>query len=405
MKVFVSRFTFLLPLLGFYFVSYFVDLSIPSEIIIFARILALIFCLITIFSFKFQFSKFQLFFVSFLTLYFLKLLNDVMYTNLDFGKSHLETILFTLGITIIPAIAFLFSNVKRQFIFSGKYLYYGFNFLTIIALIANDNDQGRLSGNSILNPITVGHVAASALLINLLYLFQWKKVNKNSFLLIAMFSLTSLLGLIFAASRGPILAFVISILTYLVILKKISFRFLIIISTIFFLLGPIILHYSSKFGFAFSSRMHLDYKNTDSKSTEVRVFLWEKGINIFIENPILGKSTTTDQGYPHNFYIELLMSTGLVGLIIYLVPFIKALKNIPNHIKSENLYMKWLGLLFIQYLIGSLFSGTIYSNDFYWMFFALLLSNPIKGLGQMSLKKISEKGLLSDLHLNHINKF
>jgi O-antigen ligase len=376
MKYFLSRSTFLIPLLGFYLVTYLVEIGLPSIMTIGVRIIAMLFCLIILLNYKLTITKFHITFILFLFLYYVKFFRDLFFTNLDFGRTSLETILFAIGVTLIPAITFLYNNVKKQVYISGNYLRIGFSILTMLALLFNFNDNGRLSGNRMLNPITIGHIALSSLMANILYLFYLKKKHFIFRFLAILFSVLSFLVLLLSGSRGPILSLLACALSYFLIMKKVKLWIIISVILSLLIIVPIIINSITDSGFIFGDRMQVKYNSEDGED-EIRVLLWKEAYDIFKANPIIGKSTTTSLGYVHNFYLELLMSTGLVGLLIYLIPLYKALSNVSRHFKSENIYMKLLALLFIQYLVGSLFSGTLYSSDLYWMFFALMLSDSI----------------------------
>ena len=80
------------------------------------------------------------------------------------------------------------------------------------------------------------------------------------------------------------------------------------------------------------------------------------------------------------------MATGIVGGLAFSYIIFKAfLKiNILNKIDSS---LVWPGLIFIQYFIGSLFSGTVYNSYELWHSLGLLLAVNIRITKNKIIKK------------------
>jgi hypothetical protein len=374
MKNFKSKLFFFSIFLLFFYATYIIELGAPSWLTYIARGFSLFLCFFTLFSFRIVFTWSHLFLILFLILYYYRLLNDTVFLNLTFGKPPFETILFAFGVTLIPTLVLLNLNLKELILYSENVFFWGFNILNILALIFRYNIDGRLSGNSTLNPITIGNIAVTSIIINIIVyksqIFLIKKVQ------IAFFIFIGLIILIFSSSRGPILGLLVTLFIYFYSFisknKSSSFKYLFYIFLFSSILYILIIN-ADKFGFSFASRMHID---TEEGLEENRFILWSLGLEKIFINPVFGSNTTTTSGYLHNFYLEILMSTGIVGLFTFLIPFFKVLKNITSHIQSENNMMKIIALLFIQNVIGSLFSGMVYDNDSFWTLFALMLSSP-----------------------------
>ena len=85
--------------------------------------------------------------------------------------------------------------------------------------------------------------------------------------------------------------------------------------------------------------------------TEVEKFNWFFGNNIFSKNLVI---------YPHNFLLDILLCTGLIGLIIF---FIVNIKLITIVIKKNKLFKNiFIYVIFIQSLIFSSLSGFFFVN-------------------------------------------
>jgi O-antigen ligase len=94
----------------------------------------------------------------------------------------------------------------------------------------------------------------------------------------------------------------------------------------------------------------------------------------FTEAPLLGNALEVMEygGYPHNVVIESFMATGIVGgttfTVLLLLSFIYAL----SLVRMPGSY-SWIGLLFIQYMTGSLVSGAIYNSPTMWALLGAVL--------------------------------
>ena len=390
MNKFLTYFNFttiVFILLGFYYVSFLPDLGFPNEVTVVLRAVVAFFCLLSFLSFRLQKNYTVLFLYLFIAFYTFRLISDIYFKGLFLGKSPTEVIIFFFGVTIFPSLALLNKNLKESFVFFGKYIYFLFNFLSLFLLMFN-KDAGRLSGNSVLNPITAGEIAVSCLLINFILFFKKRSFLNN--ILNLFFTSINLIVLIFSASRGPLVSLIVCLLIYLYINKKISTKIIFILS--FFIFGIIyfVINYSDSLGLIFLDRMIINTGDID-KPEENRVLLWQEGYEIIRNNFFFGISTTTKNGYVHNFFLELLMSTGFFGLLIFLIPLMNAFKNLKKHLSSNNEYIEWIGLLFIQYFIVGLFSSMIYTNNYFFYFFTLVLTNAIskkKSFETVSLTKI-----------------
>lgn len=85
----------------------------------------------------------------------------------------------------------------------------------------------------------------------------------------------------------------------------------------------------------------------------LRTPLFKRGLAIFKANPVFGgRVLYEDSSYPHNIFIELLMSTGIIGLILYFVKFLPLFRtgNYFLMIKANNAQVE-IFVLFIQYFV------------------------------------------------------
>jgi O-antigen ligase len=94
------------------------------------------------------------------------------------------------------------------------------------------------------------------------------------------------------------------------------------------------------------------YKWIAHGDTSSRGPLFTRAIEIFNSNRFFGGRVLFENGvHPHNIFLELLMATGILGFIIYLLKFWPVVKNTALfwNIRKGNIYYKLIFALFLQY--------------------------------------------------------
>ncbi|TDR13077.1 O-antigen ligase family protein [Marinomonas communis] len=308
----------------------------------------------------------------FLLVYFFKLYCDFIFTDLKFGRDKFEIFLLSLSSVIFPV--FCLSFIDRKVINLRVILIFSHFSLSATVFIAvflglKNGFLYRLSGNDILNPISLGHYAVSCFFISLFFFLFYKefKVSGMHKILCLLAMLISMVCLIMTASRGPMLSFFAIFLIFSFLSSGSFFKtFLMMLFclSLFF----VSLLFSERFSNALLLRFTVD---VEEDGGEARVFLWKLALEKIIDSPLFGSHTTTYYGYVHNMFLEILMSTGVVlgAYYIYLTFFLY--KKTVLLYKFKNIGMVF-GFLFIQYFIASFFSGTVYSNDLLWIFMSIL---------------------------------
>lgn len=368
-KLSISKCLLFASLFIFPYISYFIELGLPTFFTIVSRFFILFLSIITLFHYRIKISFGLLFFFIFLVIYYTRFINDAFFLNYYFGKMSEEIFFYALSVHIIPFITYsnIFIKSKLNNIEIG--LFWGFNILSVLALIFNISDGGRLSGNKILNPITIGNLSVSALIVNFILIKNSNKLVPKFFVII--FSFISLLTLIFSSSRGPLLSLVVCFALYFLLKGNVKLKFKHIL--LFFILcvvGFYLVSFAQYFNFSFLERMKV---STEEGQEEARILLYALAWDSFLKNPILGSHVTTyTNGYVHNFILEILMATGIIGFILVLASLTTTIRKIKNSFNDGNISYIIFALLFFQYLIASLFSGLVFDNEYLWIFFALV---------------------------------
>lgn len=122
------------------------------------------------------------------------------------------------------------------------------------------------------------------------------------------------------------------------------------------------------------------------KTGTYRMVLWKYGLQFFAENPILGYGPDnlgtkydsvgiTDQDRPHNLLIQLATTSGLPGLILYVIAVgIIIIKGIKEFLKKDEKGQVFL-LVVITYLISAMFGNSMYYTSPYFFIFLGFLMN------------------------------
>jgi len=292
-----------------------------------------------------------------------------------FGRSLAEIMILAVGVSFIPSIAL--STVKNNSVILNalNLLIVCFVLISFLA-VCNGFIKGysyRLSGNSILNPITLGHFATSGIiLIAIRWLSQDARVSRFDTIWLTTALMISLLALLMAGSRGPILGLSLTLAYYFHSKFSYFLRQKVVGIVAMSILVVVVAFSFDQILDTFSNRMVIDFGD-DGQGGEARVVLWATGIDIFLQNPWFGNQTTTIIGYPHNIVIEILMASGIVGGIVFFAIMAHAFRKVHRLNKSGSMLV-WPGLLFCQHFVGSLFSGTLYSSNDLWYSLALLLA-------------------------------
>ncbi|MBE9028904.1 O-antigen ligase family protein [filamentous cyanobacterium LEGE 11480] len=335
--------------------------------------------------------------LTFTLMYSIRVLCEIFIIQPSLWKPPSEYLLFWFLISLLPATSFLFLRDQElnKFAFGSWLILFIsslFGIRLALAGAAESLSTGRLTAAAI-NPISLGHVGASLFLVSL---FLWLKGSRIAFLdragkskltdMLLLFSAG--LGLILcllAASRGPILS-VSCCFLILVAANRNSFKAVVILVLVC-IGATAALSFATSQGSSIVDRFanpFIDYTDAYNSDFVSRGDLGNAALAAFMEHPFLGSSLelSDNLGYPHNVILEAFMSTGLFGGMIFAACYIYGMVKSMYLIVCSRSAWQWLGLLYIQYGIGVLSSGSLYgSNVFWYLLFAVI------GLRRFKFKK------------------
>lgn len=214
--------------------------------------------------------------------------------------------------------------------------------------------------------IAGGYIQKFSLFFIFFFAIKFKEKIKSNFLIILFFFLF-LIPIIFTLNRMPLIIFLLSIFFYFIIEKKIKEISLIIILPVITI--GILSIYSSKYTVTdkfMDSFKNLQIETKDiiinvkdlflnneltSKSFETAGYIihFNSGVQIWKKNKILGhglksfrlncsyEKNQTCNTHPHNYFIELMVDTGVIGLTIIYAIFIIGILNFLKYYSNEKI--------------------------------------------------------------------
>jgi hypothetical protein len=315
----------------------------------------------------------------FCVMYSFRFFNDVYGKELFFGKAdYYFSFLFL--ISWVPSIVFLMIDAKRP----KEYLYISQVGLFCFAMIMVSRladlkkstfyvQQGRLSSEA-LNPILLGNLSG-ALIVLSVYIILQEKIKSSKFFLRMLPFPSIALGLYFllsAASRGPIISTIVC-LTILFISsgKKLLYVGFPAVIAGFFVIVEYVLPSLQADGVIKLDRL-LTVGDVSAQGRSDFAGIAIDLISKNWHNTIIGYGIELPQhGYPHNIIIESFLSTGILGGCLFsFICLVVSMRSVDLVLSQDP--WGWVGLLYIQALIISLVSGSIYaSSPFWYLLFAV----------------------------------
>lgn len=246
-------------------------------------------------------------------------------------------------------------------------------------LLLFDESSTRYDANSTVNTITYGQSGCALCLISVFGLINNKKRNPK-----ILYFLTLIIGFLSiakAGSRSPVVVFVLVIIFYFIArlgkLKGIMI-FSVIAALVFLFLNPL-LELLRLFGSNIGDRLANIVIEHD---TSGRDEIWKNVLGIIEKSPLFGAYYLVPSGfgrgvYPHNFYLEVFMTTGIIGGIPFMALIFITLNKTYKLLKIQH-QTSWILILYLQILVFGFFSTGLYSSQELWilMFFILTIKIP-----------------------------
>jgi hypothetical protein len=225
--------------------------------------------------------------------------------------------------------------------------------------------------NESLGAIMLGHLGAAAVLLALFsFLSASDFLRSRNLFQLGVAILAFPLGfvvLLYAGSRGPVLAFVVcALMIGVYAIQKRAWAMIAVLGVVGILGGS--------FAYRYAARSEADLERISGienyisfRQSSDRDVILMNAWNEFLNSPLTGSGMeeSISGSYPHNIIIEGFMTTGIIGgsclLWLCLLCLFQAGKAIVRG-RAES----WICILFIQAFVRLLFSNTIASDGFFW---------------------------------------
>ena len=343
------------------------------------------------------------YFILFWILYSLRLLYDLEILDLGYmDQDKYYVYSFAFGSCFVPSLAVIFNKsiisidrlnlntwylllISNIFLLLSLLYTYDGNIVLILATRAQLMiNKGTLSEISIINPITVSYTGEIVAVQGICFLMLgFDKLYKLKKIIIYVGIFLGICNLILGASRGPMLAFVllVFIIVYFrirrepnvaVFINKLGIFLIILIVVISGYLIPKL--NSQNIELESFNRLISFKESREENIKEVRDFEIASAWQQFLDNPIVGDRFTNryDDTYPHNLILDILMSTGVIGFILFIMLYFFVIKK-NNDLLVNKSYIP-VFTLFISIIFSGMLSGSLFQGIAPWIFSVLILS-------------------------------
>jgi oligosaccharide repeat unit polymerase len=205
----------------------------------------------------------------------------------------------------------------------------------------------------LISPLSLSYSGALTIILCCYYLFIEKpKLKKTTTIYLIFNIVVSFYIFLLGSSRGSAVAIVVCIplfVLYLPMRNKLRFILILILSL------PIILWAIVKTGSSILDRIESTLDSGDVSRGE----LWLNAWNEFINYPLLGNRIEIGF-YPHNFILETLMATGIVGFFLLFYLLFVGIKRVYKISFVDKKYIIPF-IILLQGICQYSFSGAIYS--------------------------------------------
>jgi O-antigen ligase len=315
-----------------------------------------------------------------LAAYGLRLISEVILNPETLGQPISTYLLFFFGATLAPTLSVLFARrinwdlaLRLTFAITTAASFISF----LVARQAIDAEshlsyRGELEG---LNSISLGNLGVTLALLCIWWLSISVRASWARRCLVAAFLVLGLGLALYAASRGAIVGFVLPVMAMGIAMHgRAKLRYL-VISLILSAIGYIYIARIVGIDQLLVLRRFTGLFLGTDKSSSVRVELYSGAIEQILANPWLGKSIEVPsyRFYPHNLFLEYFMATGLFAGWLFVALMLLVLSRGFPLLRKRN-PQSWVFIIFLQSLIGGMFSGSIYASSTLWITAALTLT-------------------------------
>jgi O-antigen ligase len=329
-------------------------------------------------------------------LYSIRLICDLNIRGISFGGGDtLFVYSFAFGSTFLSIIASIFCFKKIPLIYIIEVFYRvilisGVSILFLVIYQNNGIDQSlftkRLSITAkdedllTINTLWIGFFGC-CLGVASLFRIAFMELKPHNLILTILLFFIAVIELFLGAARSPFIAFIL--LSSIILLTNMfkvfkrkgqnAARLLILVSFLIIAVYSVI-KLSDQIDFAIIDRLINFNESRQLGDKEERDFEWQSAWNQFLDSPIIGDQFVTkyDQYYPHNVHLEVLMSLGLIGGLLYLMIYSIIVKNIVKAFRYFNKDQMFTTYIFLCSLFFTSTSGSLWTDATTWSLIVII---------------------------------
>lgn len=304
---------------------------------------------------------------------------DATFTDLPLNLPWSDQWTFLFGVTVVPTLAFIlvpprdgFDTVRRTGLWVGCITIFMVIAAVIFTLRSGLSNLGGRLQTDILNPISLAQMAISCFILVNARVIAGTSSGRPRWATAGRWFMTLICVLLVLASvsKGPILAMFAVIMLSVLFKGRIDLsgggvvtRLVVLVIALAAAVG-VVLILDAYTPIQIVSR----FVNAGADaSTSTRLDLIQGALSQFEESPLVGSAVVeySSMFYPHNIIVEVMMTNGFPGLAALLSLLFgctyyagRMLLTMPRE--------RWIALLFVQYFIVSMFSGSLYYDASTW---------------------------------------
>lgn len=310
-------------------------------------------------------------YIVFMLVYFIRIFVDIFVRQVYIQPDFQRVVLQYMFIAMIPSIwatarcaKYIDYERLNQWLMIGGVLLLVVTVLNQNSLIAAEYEEMvRGEGNIALGSIGFGHTCVSLFIIFLSWIVCHKQGTRIWKVVLIMLMVLSFVLMLRAASRGPLVSFMVVLLFSL--FSRMKNKVVgIIISLIVILLVWVnistILDWLGSISPMMEQRMAATMYEDDSSG---RDSLYKQAIDIFLQNPVLGKQFVLNNGfYSHNSILDVMIGLGFFGALFWIYLIWNDLKLSNRNVLNKTSLIT-ISLLSVQFILKGFFSGAMYTHN------------------------------------------
>lgn len=349
-------------------------LTIPLRLIILVS-----FGLSFLFRPQTRYRKGLVFFLLFALAYLTRILVEYVDGTSSFHMSIAEFFLYFMSFVLLPILFISFTKLRNpdynkifyaiitsSFLLSILSLYFykeiiGVN-VRISTLISREEQ--------FISPLALSYCSALCIGAGTFYLLT-NRVQIIKKVYICLSICLSTIPFFLGASRGSIFALAFPFIYYLIYVDSIKNRFKIIIIILFLIILSAI---STEYlGNAIFTRTINTFDRIEV-GTEGRILIYKSSLDQFFNYPIFGNglNNKVTNYYPHNMFLEVMITTGIIGFLPFVMFIIAIFAKMKLILKKKRCSF-WICVVFLQSFTSAMFSGGIYAAAWFAIGVGLIL--------------------------------